>query len=357
MKRAAFLPLLLALACTAKSGSDWPKVPVGTERVSIMTFNVENLFDAKHDRGKDDYTFLPKEKKRSSRHKKRCAKLPRAYWREQCLHWDWSEGLVETKLQRVASAILQVGDAKGADVVVLQEVENRAILERLRTEYLGPAEYQPGILIEGGDYRGIDVAILTRLRLLDNPKLHPLKLTSLKGKERDARGILEVRLELPDKTPLTVFAVHLPAPYHPTSVRVQGLKALAELYRDLPKGSLAVAAGDFNVVYAEDLEKDLFKRFAEPSWLVSHRIGCRDCWGTAYYPPKKEWSFLDVILISKNMRPEGLAGWVVLADSVRIANQAAHQKNRDGTPARFDAYHAAGTSDHWPVVLELARKK
>ena len=31
-----------------------------------MTYNVENLFDTKHDEGKDDYTFLPLSFKRTS---------------------------------------------------------------------------------------------------------------------------------------------------------------------------------------------------------------------------------------------------------------------------------------------------
>ena len=42
--------------------------------ISVASYNAENLFDEKHDSGKNDWTYLPlKEKRRSSEVKKYCS--------------------------------------------------------------------------------------------------------------------------------------------------------------------------------------------------------------------------------------------------------------------------------------------
>ncbi len=102
--------------------------------VTIMTFNVENLFDNVDDPGKDDATYLPLAAKQNDKHRQGCATIEVDHWREQCLYWDWSDELVERKLAVVAAAILQVNDGHGPDILALQEIENIRILERLRTE-------------------------------------------------------------------------------------------------------------------------------------------------------------------------------------------------------------------------------
>ena len=71
------LPLLLLVACV---GRDAPPAPA----VTIMTFNVENLFDTQHDEGKDDYTYLPLRAKDNAAHRARCARIERERWRRQC---------------------------------------------------------------------------------------------------------------------------------------------------------------------------------------------------------------------------------------------------------------------------------
>lgn len=355
MSRALAL-LALLLACS-EPREEWPEVPLGPERVSVMTFNVENLFDAQDDPGKEDHTYLPAARKKTAAHRELCERIPRKPWREECLHWDWSEEAVGAKIARVAAAVLQIADGRGPDVVVLQEVENLAVLERLRREGLKAAGYRPAVLIEGDDARGIDVGVLTRLKPGGTPRLHKIPFEHMTPAQlRDSRGILEVPLLLPDGTPLTVFAVHLPAPFHPREFREQALSHLAGLKRALPAGTLALAAGDFNVPYEEDAKHRVWRRLAEPEWLVAHRIGCGDCRGTSYYPPQDSWSFLDTVLLSRGLHPAGDAPWVVLPESVRVADAAPEQRTERGTPWSFEPGSKRGTSDHWPLVVELARR-
>ena len=130
---------LFVTACihTARSS----KEPVSSfesqkNAMTIMTFNVENLFDAKDDPGKNDSTFLPRDLKQSLAHKKECQKARFKKWQEICLDWDWNDHVVTIKLQRLAESILQVRKGRGPDILILQEVENKEILERLNSDYL-----------------------------------------------------------------------------------------------------------------------------------------------------------------------------------------------------------------------------
>lgn len=66
---------------------------------------------------------------------------------------------VEAKLARVAAVLARVD----ADVVLLQEVENLAVLAALAAR----AGYPEARLVEGNDPRGIDVAVLSRLPVVD----------------------------------------------------------------------------------------------------------------------------------------------------------------------------------------------
>jgi Endonuclease/Exonuclease/phosphatase family len=345
------LLLLIAISTAGCLADDRRDV---TSAVSIMTFNVENLFDNVDDPGKDDRTYLPLAAKQTAEHRAACALIEVDRWREQCLDWDWNDALVERKLATVAAAILQVNDGRGADIVALQEVENMRILERLRTDYLQAADYLPPVLIEGADLRGIDVAFLSRLPLAGTPKLHPIRFDDrFADRVGDTRGILQADFALPDGTTLTGFAVHFPAPFHPTGMRISAYDTLNELLAALPADRPAFGAGDFNTTSTEDAAEKLLDRFARPHWTVAHDLGCGDdCRGSAYYARDDSWSFLDMLLWSPARRGAD-ATWSIRANSVRVANAAPGQRREDGTPARFDPSGGAGVSDHWPVVMTI----
>jgi len=353
----------LAVLCSVAVGACGASLTGATagdaarESVTIMTFNVENLFDNVDDPGKEDRTFLALADKQNDEHKAACARIEVQRWREQCLDWDWNDAIVARKLEKVAAAILQVENGRGADIVALQEVENIGILERLRSEYLAAADYKPGILIEGDDLRGVDVAFLTRLDLAGSPTLHRIDFSGV-DKERinDTRGILEATFVRPDGSLLTGFAVHFPAPFHPTVMREAAYRRLNELRAALPPDRDAFAAGDFNTTSAEDREQDLLGRFVRPFWTVAHEVGCNGCRGTSYYAPRDDWSFLDMILWSPAAVRGEKTTWDLRIDSVHIANRAPDQTRADGTPWRFEMPGGSGVSDHWPVVAVIESK-
>jgi endonuclease/exonuclease/phosphatase family metal-dependent hydrolase len=327
------------------------------QQVTVMSFNVENLFDNIDDEGKDDKAYLPLASKQNAAHVEACNTIVVDRWRDECLHLDWNDDILEHKLSVLAETIRQVDGGRGADIVALQEVENLAILERLRNEHLGDLGYLPATLIEGTDLRGIDVAFLSRLPLAGEPVLHPLELAEFPDRAGDTRGILQADFALPDGGILTGFSVHFPAPFHPTAMRVAAWQHLAALRQSLPDSHHAFAVGDFNTTSSEDAREEMLNRFARPYWTVAHDVGCEGCPGTHYYARDDAWSFLDMILFSPARGGKTTAR--IRADSVAIANGNPRQVSASGTPLRFNAKERRGVSDHWPMIatIEVTQKQ
>jgi len=320
------------------------------QSVSIMTFNVQNLFDNIDDPGKDDKAYLPIEMKQSETHITECNAIPVDSWRNECLNLDWSDNALDHKLSVLADTIKQVDNGRGADIIALQEVENVAILERLRTEYLPDSGYLPAILIEGQDIRGVDVAFLSRLPLASAPTLHALAFEDYPDRVGDTRGVLEATFELLDGSLLTGFSVHFPAPFHPTEMRELAYEHLNALRGSLPPGQNTFAAGDFNTTSTEDKREKMLDRLVRPSWKAAHDA-CKNCPGTQYYARDGSWSFLDMILFSPASGEK--TAWQIRANSVQLGNRNPAQVTEKHTPNRYNSEARAGVSDHWPVVVTL----
>lgn len=325
--------------------------------VTVMSFNVQNLFDNNDDPGKDDKAYLPLEQKNNDQHREACNEIEVESWRNECLHLNWDDEALDFKLGVLADTIRQVNGGRGADVIALQEVENVAVLERLRTEFLADLGYLPAILVEGTDTRGIDVAFLSKLPLVGEPQLHPLLVPEFPDRQGDTRGVLQADFEMPDGSILTGFSVHFPAPFHPTGMREAAYKHLNELRDALPAKSHVFAAGDFNTTSTEDQREQMLDRLARPEWTLAHDVGCDDCKGSYFYGRDGTWSFLDMILFSPGRGENATAR--IRADSVAIANKNPAQVSADGTPQRFRSAERTGVSDHWPMIatIELTEKQ
>jgi len=321
------------------------------DSVTVMSFNVQNLFDNVDDPGKDDKAYLPLAAKQNDAHIAACNEIPVESWRDECLFLDWSDAALDFKLGVLAATIRQVNGGRGADVIALQEVENIAVLERLRTNYLGDLGYLPAILVEGTDTRGIDVAFLSKLPLLGEARLHPLELPEFPDRQGDTRGVLQADFRMPDGSVLTGFSVHFPAPFHPTAMREAAYRHLSALRDALPDDHHAFAAGDFNTTSSEDARENLLDTYVRPHWTLAHDVGCVGCKGTYFYGRDDTWSFLDMILFSPGRGENATAR--IRADSVAIANKNPAQVSEEGTPERFRSAERSGVSDHWPMIAAI----
>lgn len=355
MRKLLFILPIVLISCVSKDYKSQPN------SLTVMTYNVENLFDTLDDEGKDDETYLPKNQKTSRAHKLKCAGLSKEHYRKECLSKDWNSRLVERKMNRLAHVIKQVRSGQGPDVLIVQEVENLNVLTRFKMNHLNELGYKEIVHIEGPDQRGIDVAMISKLSLLKKPKLHEIDLKPAAKeagknpiKVRPTRGILEAQFQLPDGESLTVFGVHFPSQGSPTPYRKVALETLNKARKALAKDELVIAAGDFNITTKEDGEHQLFgNEDMKNLWLVSHYIGCHKCEGTHNY--RGDWSFLDVMLFSHNFK---YSSWSLDPQSIRIPNKSIYQKNDFGNPARFsDGRSQLGVSDHWPLAVDIQPKE
>ena len=330
--------------------------------VSIMAYNVENLFDTLHDENREDYSYLPLEVKRKSlTHKKNC-ELTSSRYLDSCLNDDWSEAALDLKMKRLSDAILQVNGGKGPDILILEEVENKNVLTQLNDKYLKNANYKTVVLIEGPDKRGIDIGFLSRLNLIESeqPQLHKIPYVAKNENDKEwmsrSRGILQVNFKLPDNNPLTIFGVHFPSPSNPRYWREQAIAHLNKLKSNLPKDRMAIAGGDFNISFEENSQAKHYENSLSSQWQVSHLVGCKGCQGTNYYHRKTSWSFLDALLFSKELSKDGSAPWALDPESIYIPNNSKYQVNRWLSPARFNQKSPVGVSDHWPIFAWIVKK-
>lgn len=309
-------------------------------KFTVMTFNVENLFDNLDDPQKEDETYLPSSMKTSKIHIDQCNKIEVFKWRDDCLNMDWNDEVIEYKLNILAETILSY-EKHGPDVIGFQEVENENILKQLFNK-LKNHGYKFYALVEGNDDRGIDNAFISKYEIL-NSKLHQIEFTGgSKDQIGDTRPILESVFMIKDKE-VSIYNVHFPAPYNPLFMRKDAFATLDKLASNNEK--IAIALGDFNVTSAENAKEKLYENIHK-TWFVSHLDQCAECKGTNYYYRDDRWSFLDAIMLKR----EGSAKFV--ENSVEIIKVDAQTRD-DGSPIRFNSKGLYGVSDHFPVVVKI----
>jgi endonuclease/exonuclease/phosphatase family metal-dependent hydrolase len=146
---------------------------------------------------------------------------------------------VEAKLDAVAAVLARVD----ADVVLLQEVETRALAIALGAR----AGYAEARLVEGNDPRGIDVAVLSR---------RPITRYVSHAAERDGEGRLlwprdcvEVHLEAGGR-PIAIVASHLSSRLSDDGTRrtaqASRMRAIADTVASADPSALVLAGGDLN---------------------------------------------------------------------------------------------------------------
>lgn len=142
------------------------------ESLVVVAYNLENLFDGRAN-GSEYDEFLPEA--------------------------GWSERDVDRRLQALGSVLHEISPAP--DVLVVSEIENKALLGRLLTDHAVdvPLEYHAFV---GGVDSATGVAVASRY-----PIVSVRALLALSGDVPPLRPIMEARLRLPE-TDLVVFANH-----------------------------------------------------------------------------------------------------------------------------------------------------
>lgn len=327
------------------------------DEISVMTFNVENMFDNIHDKGTEDYTYLPRAQKGSAEVGEFCQTVKSKFYREECNFKDWNDDIVQFKLSQVGKTIKYIDHGSGPDIILMAEVENLNILNQLADTELKGLGYQTRVLIEGPDLRGIDPAILSKFPLKGKPILHLIPYKDedpqqLKYAKR-SRGVIEATVILPNKKELTLMAVHFPSQANPTAWRQQAIEFLkGKITEYEKKGRAVIAGGDMNITATEEGRNGYFSKILSQAGPVSHLVGCDHCKGSHNY--KGEWSFLDVIVYGNALSKVGLT---LIPESIQVVKTP--ENSIHGSPLRFDDEKKEGVADHFPLYsrLKISSKK
>ena len=295
-------------------------------QISFVELNCENLFDCRHDDGKEDREFTPEGVRRWTRTK---------YWR---------------KLNHIGQDILSCADQL-PDLVALVEVENDTVLHDLTTRSLLRNAGYRYLMTESGDVRGIDVALLYR-PVSFRPLCYEYIEVPMKAGMRPTRDILYVQGQMRSIDTLHVFVVHAPSRYggeletRPHRKLVSGI--LLQCLEKIAGGDVIIA-GDFND-YADDASLRILEQ-AGMTNVTKSAVG-RNGQARGTYRFQGDWHSLDHILMSSRLASR--------LDTVYIndADFLLEEEGRYGgmKPRRtYNGYrYNGGVSDHLPLVTIIS---
>ena len=301
---------VLILMCVMQSAV------LAQDSLTIVSYNVENLFDCEHDTLKNDSSFLP-----------------------HGLH-RWNYHHDQTTLIRIAQVLMNISGWESAALVGLCEVENKRCLRdlcyRLRRFHYQYVHY------ESDDERGIDVALLydsTKVKILNSKTLCvPL--------ENDVtRDILYVKALIEGKDTLHAMVCHLPSQLGgsaTTSKKRQIAKQVIQneintILHVQPKANVVVM-GDMNSEAIDDLQG------------MNNLIIDLEKEGIGTHKYQGMWSCLDQFYVSSALKNTTRASvfspeWLLEEDTKYLD----YQPKRTYVGYR---YHN-GYSDHLPIVLKI----
>lgn len=300
-----FLSLIFSLPILAEKSS-----------LRIVSYNVENLFDTKHDTLKNDSSFLP----------------------EGMHHWTYRR--YQTKIDRIAQVLVNIGGWESVPLVGLCEVENarclRNLCYKLRRFHYKYVHY------DSPDERGVDVALLydsTRLSILNSRALS----LSLDG---DAtRDILYVSALYEQRDTVHVMMCHLPSQLggaSNTDWKRQRAKSLIQSQIDsillLQPSANIVVMGDMNTSAQDDL-----------TGMVNLMIPIQKM-GQGTHKYQGIWTCLDQFYVSQSIATKAtttiFSPWWLLEEDTKYLDYKPH---RTYIGFRYND----GYSDHLPIVLHL----
>jgi endonuclease/exonuclease/phosphatase family metal-dependent hydrolase len=329
---------------------------VSAKTISVMSYNVENLFDTIHDQGKEDYTYLPLSLKQSSPEiQAYCNNLERDSWKRSCLETDWSEAVLNQKIKNISKVLSTYNNGKGADIIVVEEVENKRVLTQLVDRGLSHLGYKYISLIEGPDSRGIDVGVISKYPITSE-KLH---LVDLSGIAKNTRGILEVKIKVGSKS-ITIFGNHWPSQNNPSKARMKASEVLIEKATE-SDSNVVIATGDFNTLETEipNAITNLNNEFIDVHNQAKLRV-FKNLWaGTHWYAG--HWGSLDKMFVLKSFHGATLKFRsfhilpykYLLGDKKWTDWDSGEVTIYKNVPKRFNIRSGKGYSDHLPIVFSV----
>lgn len=316
---------------------------VAQQPFRVMEYNVENLFDCRHDSLKHDEEFLPSGVR------------------------GWNRFRFQEKVDKIAKVVLAASDGQVSDLVALCEVENDYCLRSLtRFSPLRDAAYRY-VMTDSPDERGIDVALLYQpatFRLLHSRAVRvPLERLG----HRPTRDILHVTGRVVSGDTLDVFVCHFPSrsggrrqsePYR--LMAASCLRQAIDSVRVLRQRLHLIVTGDFNDCPADRSIREVLSasRPLSGNVLSGNLYNLMDGKPGGTYRYKGEWNILDQMIVNgRLLRKDSSIRTDYGKARILTFSFLLEEDERYGGDTPFRMYkgmrYQGGYSDHLPVLLEL----
>ncbi len=323
-----FLLLIFVVSC-----QDKPEL----NEITVVSYNVENLFDTEDDPAVNDEDFLPDSKK------------------------QWTSERYQKKLDDIARVLTSVSPEDLPEVIGLVEVENKKVLEDLvATAAMAPGKYKI-VHHDSPDKRGIDVALLYRPAEFDLVDFEVITVDPGFA----TRDILHVQGKLNGEL-FHFFVNHWPS-------RIGGLEKsepnrivaatalkmkLDEILTHDPNANIVIM-GDMNdEPDNKSIAEVLGAGAPDGSDKLVNLMEPDDTAGHGSYNYRGNWNMLDNLVVSSNLlTKDGFK--LVGGKGFVFADEWMEYKNKDGEISPNRTYggpnYYGGVSDHFPVYFEMKK--
>lgn len=332
--------IILAVFCASQSA-------VSQDKLTIMCYNVENLFDTHDDPNTNDSEYLPGGQR------------------------GWNYQRYTTKLQNISKVIVAAGEWEPPVLVGLCEIENYNVLYELTTKTgLRNLNYKI-IHFESPDARGVDVGLLylpDKFKPINSRNIR----TPLPNTNSTTRDILYASGRLTNGDTLHVFVNHFPSRLggelesepRRTAVASYLRSAVDSIYAVAPSAKVVII-GDFNdmpdnkAIVATLGAKPLPEGDTEPQQLynLTYKFHLQNV-GTYRY--KDQWNMLDQIIVSGSLLDSNSRTRAIESTTRIFSPDWLLQDDRLFGKRPFRTYigmrYNEGYSDHLPVLVDLVLK-
>lgn len=314
------------------------------ERVRVVFYNVENLFDTRNDSLTADDDFTPKGRQ------------------------HWSRERYTRKLLHLSKALIAVGEGDLPGIIGLSEVENRSVLSDLIGK-TGLSDGKYGIVhADSPDRRGIDVALLYREDLFRviHACFFPVRLKA----GETTRDILYCEGIMRERDTVHFFVCHFPSMRGGEAKsewkRVKAASVVRQKVDSIQNthpGAMIVIMGDLNGRADTPAQQVLKARKPDDGMLESGAL-----YNTGYYLLGKpygsyryrgEWQTLDHVIVSGSLL-NGESG-VRASRKMSVYDAGFLMEEERGMfgirpkPTYRGPRYIGGYSDHLPVFIDLKK--
>ena len=315
---------LMLIACVAMSSAS------AQQKLTFVEYNVENIFDTRHDEGKQDEEFLPEATR------------------------QWTEKRYWRKLDHIGKAILSVTEKGIPDMVALCEVENDQVLHDLtKRSLLRNAGYEY-VMTTSPDARGVDVALMYSPFSFALIRSYGIGITPVEGM-RPTRDILYACGKLKSGDTLHVFVVHAPSrnggekasrPFRLCAAD-RLIQSVDSVRATEPEAQILIC-GDFNDYYDSPALQHIYQHQLKN--ITKEARGQYGVQGTYRY--KGEWNSLDHIIVSPPINNKVERTFIhspkFLLEEDKFYGGYLPRRTYKGMK-----YQKSGYSDHLPLVAQF----